>query len=460
LMSDALLWGIFACGSIFLCACFYSLHRYLNRNRHEDVLKNMSHINATYESQMQLVRDQQKQIEDLSKPKRSPATSKVNIQIAGEYALPTQFRQSTYTPGGEAQIIMNQTAEYAVASQISRTSLRLSELSPVSDSNVEHYYPTGNMTLEQKIHRMQSRDRDSSGPGYRNNYSLEMGDEMMRSTSAMANIAVIDQKYKIAWDELKLNQVIGKGNFGQVYLAKWCGETVAAKQIENCNINNYEEIVDEIVAFGKLAGHPRIVHLCGVCFHENSCLIVTHYYAKGSCEDYLRENDILSKLQKYRIIADAASGLTYLHGRNIMHRDIAARNLLLSENMRAYIADMGLSRVLQGENPKIENVGAGPIRWMAYESLNESIHTFQSDVWMMGVLIWEILSDGRIPFDHLKTPKAVFDHVVKEGKTLETERSWNPEVTQCLQSCWSRNQENRPSMKEIWELFQRLLPAE
>ena len=77
----------------------------------------------------------------------------------------------------------------------------------------------------------------------------------------------------------------------------------------------------------------------------------------------------------------------------IMHRDIAARNLLLSDNMRAYIADMGLSRVLQGENPKIENVGAGPIRWyqsfsivsnfmkvrMAYESLNESIHTFQSD---------------------------------------------------------------------------------
>ena len=102
---------------------------------------------------------------------------------------------------------------------------------------------------------------------------------------------------------------------------------------------------------------------------------------------------------------------------SFVHRDIAARNLLLYNIEHIKLADFGLSRLLDDQDSYyVSSAGKLPIKWMAPESINFRRFTTASDIWMFGVGAWEILSCGTKPFVSVRNNDVIT--IIENGERL------------------------------------------
>ncbi|RCN39646.1 hypothetical protein ANCCAN_14428 [Ancylostoma caninum] len=129
--------------------------------------------------------------------------------------------------------------------------------------------------------------------------------------------------------------------------------------------------------------HPYIVAMHGVAVDKEPVLIVMELMAKGELRKFLQKKTSTPK-QKLNWVAEAAYGLAYLHSRNFIHRDIAARNCLLASNNVLKIGDFGLTR--EGEIYQMATTRKLPIKWIPPEIIVNNTFSFKSDVWSFGIL--------------------------------------------------------------------------
>eukprot|EP00494_Astrolonche_serrata_P025364 UN25625 len=149
----------------------------------------------------------------------------------------------------------------------------------------------------------------------------------------------------------KWNQ-IGKGAFGNVYCATWQHSKVAIKITKNSsdNPNNIKNIIKEAESLDKCANHSNVCRFLGIVFelsekHKNKSIwLVTKYYENGSLKQYLL-NQLKAETPvpfciKCDFIRQAAIGLNFLHTKDIVHRDVAARNFLVGKALDVVITDL------------------------------------------------------------------------------------------------------------------------
>eukprot|EP00079_Xenopus_tropicalis_P039636 XP_017953407.1 PREDICTED: tyrosine-protein kinase Srms [Xenopus tropicalis] len=122
--------------------------------------------------------------------------------------------------------------------------------------------------------------------------------------------------------------------------------------------------------------------------------------SKGSLLQFLKGNEgpWLTDANSMHIISQVAEGMAYLENKHVLHITLAARNVLVGEELLCKIADFGLARILKNDFYLIDEVTTVPVRWTAPEVLTRYRYTAKSDVWSFGIVMYEVFMLGRTPY--------------------------------------------------------------
>ncbi|KAL6054708.1 Tyrosine-protein kinase transmembrane receptor ror2, variant 2 [Balamuthia mandrillaris] len=255
---------------------------------------------------------------------------------------------------------------------------------------------------------------------------------------------------------------IGEGAFGTVHVGVWRGVKCAIKQLSNKDPDGYimEQFYKEAAIMQQVSFHPNVVQFFGVTTLGKKMAIVSEFADKGSVYDLLirpkgslqvacngnkfglrRSSFVGPQLNKkdiIKIVRDAACGILHLHSEGIIHRDIAARNVLVSQHNVGMISDFGLSRVMNGlvdpfspeaaYNSSGKNIGA--VKYMAPESIINKTFSVKSDAWSFGVFLWEVCTLS-MPWQGVGIREAALG-IVKEGWKLPIPKDCDPVLAELM----------------------------
>lgn len=230
---------------------------------------------------------------------------------------------------------------------------------------------------------------------------------------------------------IKYLEFLDEGQFGATYLAEYKGRRVVVKTPHRDVIA--PDILQELKAFvGVEKRHPRVLPLIGIAISDKNISFITEYMPGGSLKSALksaRKNWFYILPNFLSVAIDIAEGLQHLHKHRFVHRDVSARNILLDQDNRACLTDFGLTRIVKDCTPesgeqlpyyRSRNGGFLPIRWLPAKTLREGVFNESSDVYMLGVTLWEILSEGKRPFGNLNN-KQVTEGLLNETVDLREE---------------------------------------
>ncbi|XP_017051217.1 focal adhesion kinase 1 isoform X2 [Drosophila ficusphila] len=229
--------------------------------------------------------------------------------------------------------------------------------------------------------------------------------------------------------------------------------------IKTCKANDDPEKTENFLAEAYIMqkfDHPHIIRLIGIC-SVMPIWIVMELAKLGELRAYLKTNsERLSHGTLLKYCYQLSTALSYLESKKFVHRDIAARNVLVSSPTCVKLADFGLSRWVSDQSyyhstPTV----ALPIKWMSPESINFRRFTTASDVWMFGVCIWEILMLGVKPFQGVKNSDVILK--LENGERLPLPPNCPPRLYSLMSQCWAYEPLKRPNFKRIKETLHEIL---
>nr|KAI8768231.1 tyrosine-protein kinase CSK-like [Biomphalaria glabrata] len=243
--------------------------------------------------------------------------------------------------------------------------------------------------------------------------------------------------------DLELGELVGKGDFGDVYKGFYKGQAIAAKVLKDQDRGN-EQFMKEAALMTSLR-HPNLVRLIGIVLSDTA-ILVTEFVGRGNLVEYLRTRgrNVITKKDQINFATDTCAAMDYLESKSLVHRDLAARNVLVHDDGTAKVSDFGLANIGGFNQTSSQKF---PIKWTAPESLRNNIFTNKSDMWSFGILLWEIYSFGRVPYPRVPLSDVVMH--VEKGYRMEAPEGCPVEIFAIMKQAWEMNPENRPRFSEV-----------
>ncbi|XP_041665074.1 protein tyrosine kinase 2aa isoform X2 [Cheilinus undulatus] len=269
--------------------------------------------------------------------------------------------------------------------------------------------------------------------------------------------------YEIQRDRIELGRCIGEGQFGDVHQGVYNSPDkpslpVAIKTCKNCTSDSVREKFLQEALTMRQFDHPHIVKLIGV-ITENPVWIIMELCTLGELRSFLQVRKYSLDLATLILFAyQLSTALAYLESKRFVHRDIAARNVLVSSVDCVMLGDFGLSRYMEDSSYYKASKGKLPIKWMAPESINFRRFTSASDVWMFGVCMWEILMYGIKPFQGVKNNDVIGR--IENGERLAMPPQCPPTLYSLMTKCWSYDPSKRPRFTELKTQLNTILEEE
>ncbi|XP_072425367.1 tyrosine-protein kinase receptor [Chiloscyllium punctatum] len=280
-------------------------------------------------------------------------------------------------------------------------------------------------------------------------------------------VASLNELKEVPRKHISLLRALGHGAFGEVYeghVVGLGGESaplqVAIKTLpEICSEQDEMDFLMEALIISKF-NHQNIVRCIGVSLQALPRFILLELMTGGDMKTFLRENrpkathvSTLTMLDLLNMAKDIACGCKYLEDNHFIHRDIAARNCLLTcsgPRRAAKIGDFGMARdIYRASYYRKGGRAMLPVKWMPPEAFLEGIFTSKTDTWSFGVLLWEILSLGYMPYP-CKSNQEVLEFVTSGGR-MDPPKNCPSPVYRIMTQCWQHRPEYRPDFSTILE---------
>ncbi|ETN02575.1 TKL protein kinase [Phytophthora nicotianae P10297] len=267
---------------------------------------------------------------------------------------------------------------------------------------------------------------------------------------------------RIAWERIELGRLLSRGAFGEVWACRYAGKKVAVKRLLQTRTHTFletEKFTNEIQLTASL-NHPNIVRFIGVTWSSlENLAMVEEYLPRGDLQNYLKRNGDLMTWARDKI--DMAIGIAraidYLHSRQVIHRDIKARNILLTKRLQPKLIDFGASRLWE---PNDMTAGVGTPFWTAPEVLESTEYTEKADIYSFGVLLTE-LDTCEAPYHNTlgaNGEKMKPFHILKEvvDGTLRPSLSCNcpQRISKAADACFQHDPNLRPSASELVRMLE------
>lgn len=258
---------------------------------------------------------------------------------------------------------------------------------------------------------------------------------------------------------VSLDEIIGEGQFGDVFKGtyKTKDDQSIEVAVKTCKIEREGSIGDKFLEEAYIMqqfDHPHIIKLIGVC-SDSPIWIVMELARYGEMRAFLQSNKHKLDLASLILYSfQLSTALSYLESKGFVHRDIAARNVLVSSYHCVKLADFGLSRWVEDQCYYKASKGKLPIKWMAPESINFRRFTMASDVWMFAVCLWEILMLGTKPFQGVKNNDVIGK--IENGERLPLPINCPPRLYSLMSQCWSYEPSKRPSFQDIKQVLSEI----
>eukprot|EP00730_Choanoeca_flexa_P004721 TRINITY_DN11783_c0_g1_i1.p1 TRINITY_DN11783_c0_g1~~TRINITY_DN11783_c0_g1_i1.p1 ORF type:complete len:1320 (+),score=353.99 TRINITY_DN11783_c0_g1_i1:92-3961(+) len=264
--------------------------------------------------------------------------------------------------------------------------------------------------------------------------------------------------------QVNLLEELGKGAFGVVYkgLMSEGGAIpdylVAVKSLHpSSSVSDRTELLEEAAVMAQF-NHRNVVSLVGVVTVGKPLMVVLEYLEYGSLQSYVKKNNVPEET-KLMFAGDIAAGLHHVNEKGFVHRDVAARNVLVSSLKRCKIADFGMARdtsedVEGGASYYRSRGGQLPVRWSAPEALEDRKFTEKSDVWSYGVTLHELWNKAAMPYEGWHNQKVWVE--ICGGHRLAKPDDCDDDVYKIMLDCWNAEAEPRPTFKELAATFRSL----
>ncbi|CAN9509344.1 unnamed protein product [Ophioblennius macclurei] len=277
-------------------------------------------------------------------------------------------------------------------------------------------------------------------------YPVGKGDSSAPSTAGFSY-----EKWEINPSDLTFMKELGGGQFGVVKLGKWRAQhRVAIKTIKEGAMLE-EDFIEEAKVMMRLS-HSNLVQLYGLCSQQRPIYIVTEFMENGCLLNFLWQRKGTFNLDSLlSMCLDVGEGMGHLEANSFIHRDLAARNCLVNDALVVKVSDFGMTRYVLDDQYTSSLGVRFPVKWSPPEVLNFRKYSSKSDVWSYGVLMWEVFTEGRMPFDKMTNSEVV--SLVTQGHRLPRPQVATPTIYDIMQLCWQEKSEKRPSFSQLCRMI-------
>uniref|UniRef100_A0A8C5GXI4 Tyrosine-protein kinase RYK n=1 Tax=Gouania willdenowi TaxID=441366 RepID=A0A8C5GXI4_GOUWI len=293
--------------------------------------------------------------------------------------------------------------------------------------------------------------------------SLRIEKNDLRSVTLMEAKAKV-KDIAISRERVTLKDVLHEGTFGRIFHGVLLDEKDPSKE-KQVFVKTVKDHASEVqvtmmlTESCKLRGlhHRNLLPISHVCTEDGEKpMVLLPFMAWGNLKLFLRQCKLaeannpqaISQQDLVYMAIQISCGMSYLARREVIHKDLAARNCVIDDNMQVKITDNALARDLfpmdyhcLGDN---EN---RPVRWMALESLLNNDFSSASDVWAFGVTLWELMTLGQTPYVDIDPFE--MSAYLKDGYRIAQPINCPDELFAVMACCWALDPEERPKFQQL-----------